>query len=269
LTTSTLVFLLLLAAGCAGITISFARARSRAVFVEDGFGEPGRRTLAVALLAAVLLLTVAIPFAAGFAGAQPEAEGLTVVSLFAVHAILLFFLACYYALSSRRSLVDFLKLRSSRPLADLSAGFMIGSAGWLLTILAAAGVLGIWYLLKGSTPASEENTPISPTILWIVSQPVWVKLAIVLSAMVVEELFFRSFLQTRVGPLAATLMFTAAHGVYGQPLVLIGILVISAVLSLAFAIYGNVLPCIVAHGVFDSIQMFVLIPLVTRAAQMG
>lgn len=270
MTTSTLVFLLLLAAGCAGITISFARARSRAVFVEDGFGEPGRRTLAVALLAAVLLLTVAIPFAAGFAGAQPEAEGLTVVSLFAVHAILLFFLACYYALSSRRSLVDFLKLRSSRPLADLSAGFMIGAAGWLLTILAAAGLLVIWYLLKGSTtPASEENTPISPTILWIVSQPVWVKLAIVLSAMVVEELFFRSFLQTRVGPLAATLMFTAAHGVYGQPLVLIGILVISAVLSLAFAMYGNVLPCIVAHGVFDSIQMFVLIPLVTRAGQMG
>jgi membrane protease YdiL (CAAX protease family) len=85
--------------------------------------------------------------------------------------------------------------------------------------------------------------------------------------MVVEELFFRSFLQTRVGPLAATLMFTAAHGAYGQPLVLIGILVISAVLSVTFAFYRNVLPCIVAHGVFDSIQMFVLIPLVTRAAQ--
>nr|MDQ2970962.1 hypothetical protein [Acidobacteriota bacterium] len=56
-------------------------------------------------------------------------------------------------------------------------------------------------------------------------------------------------------------MFTAAHGVYGQPLVLVGILVISAVLSTAFVLYGNVLPCIVAHGVFDAIQMFVLIPL--------
>jgi hypothetical protein len=39
------------------------------------------------------------------------------------------------------------------------------------------------------------------------------------------------------------------------------------VLSVTFAFYRNVLPCIVAHGVFDSIQMFVLIPLVTRAAQ--
>jgi membrane protease YdiL (CAAX protease family) len=87
----------------------------------------------------------------------------------------------------------------------------------------------------------------------------------VVSAMIVEELFFRSFLQTRVGPLAATLMFTAAHGVYGQPLMLAGILVISAVLSAAFVLYGNVLPCIVAHGTFDAIQMFVLIPLAMRA----
>jgi len=82
--------------------------------------------------------------------------------------------------------------------------------------------------------------------------------------MVVEELFFSSFLQTRVGPVAATLMFTAAHGVYGQPLVLIGIFVISAVLSAAFVLYGNVLPCMVAHGVFDAIQMFVLIPLALK-----
>jgi len=43
-------------------------------------------------------------------------------------------------------------------------------------------------------------------------------------------------------------------------LVLVGILVISAVLSVTFVLYGNVLPCIVAHGVFDAIQMFVVIP---------
>jgi hypothetical protein len=46
--------------------------------------------------------------------------------------------------------------------------------------------------------------------------------------------------------------------------VLVGILVISTVLSAAFALYGNVLPCIIAHGVFDSIQMFILIPLALR-----
>ena len=82
--------------------------------------------------------------------------------------------------------------------------------------------------------------------------------------MIVEELFFRAYLQPRVGAVAATLMFTAAHGAYGQPLVLVGILVISTVLALTFTLYGNVLPCIVAHGVFDAIQMFVLIPLALK-----
>jgi hypothetical protein len=32
------------------------------------------------------------------------------------------------------------------------------------------------------------------------------------------------------------------------------------VLSVTYATYRNVLPCIVAHGVFDAIQMFVVIP---------
>jgi membrane protease YdiL (CAAX protease family) len=62
-------------------------------------------------------------------------------------------------------------------------------------------------------------------------------------------------------------MFTAAHGVYGQPMILIGIFAIAAVLSATYALYRNVLPCIVAHGVFDGIQMFVLIPLALK--QMG
>ncbi|HJW14324.1 MAG TPA: CPBP family intramembrane glutamic endopeptidase [Thermoanaerobaculia bacterium] len=254
------VFALLLAAGCGGILLSFARARSRAVFEQDGFTQPGKRTAAVALLAAVLLLTVAIPFAGGLAGGQPEAKDLTLLSLFAVHLMLIFFLACYYALSGRHSVADFLKLKSTRPAADIGAGFLIGFAGWLLAIVALLIVIGLWYVLRRSE-ASAPAREVSPTIVWLVGQPLAIRILIVVSAMIVEELFFRSFLQPRVGALAATLMFTAAHGAYGQPLVLVGILVISTVLSAAFAIYGNVLPCIIAHGVFDSIQMFVLIPL--------
>lgn len=258
-----LVFGVLLAAGCAGILISFARARSREVFLQDGFTRPGRRMIAFTLLAVVLLLTVAIPFAAGLAGGQPNTRDLTLVSVFAVHAILVVFLIAYYSLSGRRSVGEFLRIQSRRPAADFSAGILIGFAGWLLTVVALLIVVGLWLLLRrhGAEPAARE---VSPTIVWLVSQPLAVRITIVLSAMVVEELFFRGFLQTRVGPLAATLMFTAAHGVYGQPLVLVGILVISAVLSLTLSLYGNVLPCVAAHGVFDAIQMFVLIPLALK-----
>jgi membrane protease YdiL (CAAX protease family) len=260
---SSVTFVLLVAAGSLGMLLSFVQARSRAVFAEDGFGEPGRRAVAMGLLAAVLLLTVVIPFAGGLVGSQPDTKELSLVSVFAVHAILLFFLACYYALSGRRSLRDFLGLNSRRPAHDAAAGILIGLAGWILTILAAMVLLGFWYLVSRrfrSGAGDGGATGISPMIVWLVSQPLWVKLSIVVSAMVVEELFFRSFLQTRVGPVAATLMFTAAHGVYGQPLVLVGILVISTVLSITYAQYRNVLPCMVAHGVFDAIQMFVVIP---------
>jgi hypothetical protein len=257
-------FLVLLIAGSAGILLSFANARSRAVFAQDGFTHPGRRGLAMGLLAGVLLLTVAIPFAGGLAGAQPETKDLSVVSIFVVHIILAAFLVSYYLLSGRRSILDFLRLRSRRPIPDLGAGLLVGSLGWLLTLAAAAGFVGLWFALRGpgALPTSAET---SPLIVWLVSQSVGIRIGIVLSAMTIEELFFRSFLQTRVGAVAATLMFTAAHGAYGEPLGLVGILVISTVLSIAFGIFGNVLPCIIAHGTFDAIQMFVFIPLALKA----
>lgn len=258
-----LVFALLLIAGCGGIAVGFARARARAAFALDGFAEPWRRSTALGLLAAVLLLTVALPFAGGLSGGVAETKDFTLVTLFAVHVILLLFLACYFALSGQRSLWDFLKLRSARPSADLGAGFLIGFAGWLLTIVALLVVIGLWYVLRRTgVPAPARE--VSPTIVWLVAQPLAVRVLIVVSAMIVEELFFRAYLQPRVGAVAATLMFTAAHGAYGQPLVLVGILVISTVLALTFTLYGNVLPCIVAHGVFDAIQMFVLIPLALK-----
>ena len=199
-------FVLLVVAGSLGILLCFVQARSRAVFAEDGFAEPGRRALAMGLLGAVLVLVVAIPFAGG-----------------------------------------------------------IGLVGWVLTILTAAVILGISYVLSPKERGGPAEASVSPMIVWLVAQPVWVKVLIVLSAMIVEELFFRGFLQPRVGPVAATLMFTAAHGAYGQPLVLVGILVIAAVLAVTFALYRNVLPCVMAHGVFDAIQMFVIIPLALRS----
>lgn len=257
---SSLAFLLLVVAGSLGILLSFVQARSRALFVEDGFEEPGRRAVAMGLLAGVLLLTVAIPFAGGLAGAKPETKELSLVSVFAVHGMLLFFLACYYALSGRRSVVEFLHLKTERAGAEIARGALIGVAGWLLTIVTAMVLVGIWYFVAHRARGETAGGSISPTIVWLVSRPLWVRLSIVASAMVVEELFFRSFLQPRVGPVAATLMFTAAHGAYGQPLMLVGILVISTVLSVTFARSRSVLPCIAAHGVFDAIQMFVVIP---------
>jgi hypothetical protein len=268
-----LLFLVLLLFGCGGILLSFLRARSRAVFAEDGFATPGRRALAVSLLAGVLLLTVALPFAAGFLVAETPEAGkgrLSFVSLFGVHAVLAIFLIVYYALSGRRSIAEFLRLSSDRPASDLGAGIGIGAGVWFLNVLLALFLVGIWSFVTGGPPGGAGVSPprVSPMIVALVQEPATVRIAIVLSAMFVEEFFFRSFLQTRVGPLAATLMFTAAHAAYGQPLMLVWILVVSTVLSATLALYRNVLPCIVAHGVFDAIQMFVVIPFVLKSVAM-
>jgi len=263
------LFLVLLLFGCGGILLSFLRARSRAVFAEDGFATPGRRALAVSLLGGVLLLTVALPFAAGFlvTDSTDASKGrLSFVSLFGVHAVLALFLVVYYALSGRRSFGEFLRLSGGRPASDVGAGVLIGGGVWFLNLLLALLLVGLWSFVTGGPPGGAGASPprISPMIVALVREPATVRIAIVVSAMVVEEFFFRSFLQTRVGPLAATLMFTAAHAAYGQPLMLVWILVISTVLSATLVLYRNVLPCIVAHGVFDAIQMFVVIPFVVK-----
>jgi membrane protease YdiL (CAAX protease family) len=253
---------------CGTIYLFFRRARARAAFAEDAFPNPARRAAAALLLAAVLLLTVVVPFAGGIFGVEPAGpSNPSFLSLFGVHAILAVFLVLYYLLSGRRSLADFLRLRSAHPESDLGAGVAIGGGVWLLNLVLALLLVGGRALFSGAPSAEKEalGPTVSPMIVWLVNQPIAVRVAIVVSAMFMEEFFFRAFLQTRIGPLAATLLFTAAHGAYRQPLLLLWILVISTVLSAALALYRNVLPCIVAHGVFDAIQLFVVIPFVLKA----
>ena len=62
---------------------------------------------------------------------------------------------------------------------------------------------------------------------FIASLPIWLRLLISLSAGVVEETFFRGFLQPRVGIPLSTAFFALAHLSYGQPFMLIGITLLS------------------------------------------
>ena len=99
----------------------------------------------------------------------------------------------------------------------------------------------------------------------IVTLPLGVRIALVCSAGVVEELFFRSFLQSRSGLLLSTLLFTASHTSYGLPLMLVGVFVVSVVLGRLFRERDDVVPCMIAHALFDAIQLFVILPMVVAA----
>lgn len=156
----------------------------------------------------------------------------------------------------RRFLEQFGFLAPNIP-REIGIGLLLGIGAWG-AVLAAALVMGavIWAL------GGEEALPKQPPALvpWIAALPVGVRLLISLSAGVVEETFFRGFLQPRIGIALSTLLFVFAHFSYGQPLMLVGIGTLSLIYALLVRWRQNIWPAIAAHFLFDAVQLLVVIP---------
>lgn len=255
------LFPVLFGSGLVLIVVFMVHGVRRGGFDRDAFPTAGRRRFALGLLFFVLLTFVIVPFASGISGGAPENRKISPASAFATPMLVLVFLSGYYLLSGKPPVLDFLKLRTEHPFRLLGVGVPIAGFAWAAAIAGSVAVELVLNLLVG---AHAPKPGVSPLIHAIVEMPVPMKVGIVLSAMFFEEAFFRSFLQPRIGAVGATLFFTLAHGVYGEPLMLVGILVLSAVLALTFELYQNALPGIMAHGAFDAFQLFVLIPLAMK-----
>ena len=246
-------FYLLFGVGVPLLVTSVVLAQRRGAFSPDRFPSVVRKRIALVLLVLVLTATVLVPTAAG--GGDVDPSGLSFLRVFAGQALLIAFLAAWWILAGRPPLLDFLALRTARPFAEAGAGICLGLIGWTLTLVAGIVLAIILGLAGVKAPQS-----IPPLIHWIAALP-WQKRAlIVLCAMTVEEFHFRSFLQTRFGPVVASIFFLLAHGGYGEPLFLLGLTAITAVLSIAFRKTGAVVASIFAHGTFDAIQLFVVLP---------
>lgn len=181
-------------------------------------------------------------------------------TLFGLHAALIVFLVLWWVASGRPALREYLNIQR-QPAADVVlTGVAVGVGGWVFTLLTAA-MFALFLKSVGMLPEQPEPPAM---IGWMAALPVWKKALIVLSAMTVEEFFFRSWLQKRVGLVASTILFALAHFTYGQPLLLIGVTIISLVIGITFYRTKNVVPGIIAHGVFDAIQLFVIVPLAVR-----
>lgn len=212
------------------------------------------------LLAFLMLIGVLVTGAALSPARAGELAKMPFYSLFALHAILMVFLAVWWLISGRPAVTDYLHIRMKSAGESFAAGVAVGLGGWAATI---AGALVVALILKEAGLISEPSE--MPTMVtWMASQPAWKKLLIIISAMTVEEFFFRAWLQTRIGLLGSTALFVVAHFTLGQPLLLIGITVISLVIGYTFYRTKNLIACIVAHGVFDAIQLFVIIPFAVK-----
>ncbi|HSY51853.1 MAG TPA: type II CAAX endopeptidase family protein [Thermoanaerobaculia bacterium] len=236
------------------------------LFSSDHFSSPVMKVLAYLWLAVLMFGLVIL--ITGSSLRVPTARELARVpfySLFGLHAILFVFLVGWWLLTRRPPIGEFLNIPRRGNGEAVLTGFAVGVGGWLFT-LAVALMIGLILTASGLIP---KNPQPSPMVAWMAALPIWKKGVIVLSAMTIEEAFFRGWLQKRIGVIASTALFALAHSGLGQPLLLIGVSVISLVIGFTFYRTKNLLPGIIAHGIFDAVQLFVIIPVVFKMSGMG
>jgi membrane protease YdiL (CAAX protease family) len=233
---------------------------------RDTFDSTGVKVLAYFWLGLFLFgLTFIIVLSAH---APPSAKDLARVpfySLFTLHAILIIFLFGWWLMTGRPPLMRFLNIQREKPGEAVLTGLAVGVGGWIVTISMALMIA----LILQQAGVMPKNPEPSAMIAWMASLPLWKKILIVLSAMTVEEAFFRGWLQKRVGAIASTILFALAHSGLGQPFLLIGVAIISLIISFTFYRTKNLIPGIIAHGVFDAVQLFVVIPIAFKAVGAG
>ncbi|HVG10615.1 MAG TPA: type II CAAX endopeptidase family protein [Thermoanaerobaculia bacterium] len=140
---------------------------------------------------------------------------------------------------------------------EIGVGVLVGIGSWG-AVLAVAVVLGLIIMALGGEDALPKQPP--ALIPWIVALPFGVRILISLSAGVVEETFFRGFLQPRIGIFLSTLLFVLAHSSYGQPFMLVGIGTLSLIYAFLVRWRQNIWPAIAAHFLFDAVQLLFIIP---------
>lgn len=248
-------------------------------FLPPGFARaPWRRWGAFAVLGAILFLGVFLPVALlGVERAPLSPEDLTTLDIFLLQGLLLLAVVLWFLLGFAGigagtgagagapaapgglagAFARQFGLRARSPWAEIGIGVAAGAAGWVLVILLMLAVVAVVWALGG-----EEILPTEPPELipWVAGLPLLIRLAIGVTAGVVEETFFRGFLQPRAGIVLSSALFVLAHLSYDQPFMLVGIAALSLLFAWLVRWRRNVLAAIVAHAVFDLIQLLLVVP---------
>ncbi len=253
-----LAFLL---AGATAFLVDAAVARSTAP--PPGFADPVRRLGMGALLAGLFYMGAYAPLL--FAGKAQAIDVSTIgpLDLFGLHGMLVLGLAGWFLLGYPlarpwRALANRCGLEAERGiLSELAFGLGFGLVLWLVVVLGMAGLAAtLTRLGLGELTARE----LPEVIKFMAALPVGVRVALAVSAGLVEEVFFRGFLQPRIGGVFSSLLFVLAHVGYGEPFMLVGVTALSVAFALLVVRRGNVWAAVAAHFTFDAIQLLWLIP---------
>ncbi len=149
---------------------------------------------------------------------------------------------------------------------EIGVGVLAGVGSWFAVLLASV-ILGLLLYALGAEGAAPTKPP--ELIVWIAGLPLAIRILAALSAGVVEEAFFRGFLQPRIGLWLSSAFFVLGHLSYGQPLLLVGIAVLSILYGTLVRWRQNIWPAIAAHILFDGVQLLVIIPLTLKLLGKG
>lgn len=279
--------LLLVAMTLAAVTATvFDRITERRGFLPPGFKRPGRRTAALLVTGFVFLLALFSPLSALVSPPElPSAEALKGPALFATQALLLgcvvgWFLLGYGGVRWPKPSPEDAPLEApakrlplwptfarqfglvaENPWREVALGLGAAAVGWMGLV----AVMLVVFAMAFETGQMDQVPTAPPELVPLLAGlPVLLRVALSLSAGVVEELFFRGFLQARVGVWASTAVFAVAHLSYGQPFMLIGITVLSLFFSALVVWRRSILAAVVAHFAFDAFQLLIVIPLVLQ-----
>ncbi len=243
---------------------------------DTALGPMVRRVLAMSGLAIVLWLGVFAPL--GLIGVERALPSeIETLQLFQLHiffalALLVWYLAGF-AVADQPAGHSFstswsrqFGLRRPGLVRELALGAGVGLAAWMGVLLVLVLVGSLIYLVGGDEVVPQEPPQV---VVWVAALPFALRFAISLSAGVVEELFFRGFLQPRVGIGLSTGAFVLAHMSYEQPLMLVGITLLSLVFAALVRWRQSIWAAIAAHTVFDSVQLLFVIPQLLDFLQPG
>jgi len=267
----------LAAALAAAMAISWLvdRGAERRGLLPPGFAVPWRRAAAAVVVAGEILLAVFLPLASYGLVEPVDTATLAPYHLLLAQELMLLSLLVWLALgwmrvgtaapaepgagARGRDPASQLGLRSRRPLFEVALGLVAGLGAWAAVLMVAFG-FGALVVLFGGEGLLEEIQRPAPEIVWMAGLGVGWKLAISFGAGFAEEIFFRGFLQRRIGIGLSTLLFVIGHLGYGQPFMLLSLTVLSLIYAWLVRWRGNVWAAVTAHFLFDAVQLLVVIP---------
>ncbi|HET8797749.1 MAG TPA: hypothetical protein VFO89_08680, partial [Thermoanaerobaculia bacterium] len=160
----------------------------------DRFPSPAMKWAAYGWMGIFFVVLAVAVTASALSPATPaQLDRTPFYALFTLHAILIVFLLGWWALSGAPDLREFLNIRYEKPAEVAAIGAAVGVGGWMFTLLTALLIS----LILNAFGLLDQQPEAPQSIGWMAAMPAWKKLLLIFSAMTVEELFFRSFLQKR------------------------------------------------------------------------